>query len=196
MGGEVWDVTEATVLRAKPLGGSGAILLTGFRLAAAAAVLPIGWTQGRLPAWAVVLFGWAALTDAMDGWLARRTGACTRVGAALDQWADKVWVLCALALLVHGRVLGPLAPAILMLREAVVTVRRWQLGRRGQDLPSTSRSKAKTVLQMASLWALLALPGLPGHTALIWVITGYTWVTGWELLWKRPVVRGSRHARA
>ena len=186
----------ATTMRAAPMGGAGPIALTVFRLAAAVVVLPIDWGHDRLPTWAAVLFGWAALTDTLDGWLARRTGACTRLGAALDLWADKVWVLSALAMLVHASVLGFPAPAIIVLREVVVTIRRWQLGTRGLDLPPTPRSRAKTVLQMSGMWLLLALPDLPGHVALIWAIAIYTWVTGLELLWKRPIARGSRHVQA
>lgn len=179
-----------------PLCGAGALLLTTFRLAVAVALLPLGWGQPRLPAWVVILAGWAALTDALDGRLARRASATSRQGAFLDLWADKLWVLAVLVLLVRQGVLGPLVSALILLREAAVSLRRRGLDRRGLDLPPTPRSKAKTALQMAGLWLLLAEPHLPGRGLLIWGIAVYTWGSGIELLCKQPIQREKPHARA
>ena len=77
----------------------------------------------------VVLFALAALTDLGDGWLARRRGETSLVGATLDPIADKALVVAlCIALLGSGEIQGwhSLAVVVIVLRELLVTaLRAW-----------------------------------------------------------------------
>lgn len=61
-------------------------VLSAGRLLLAPVLLAFAWRQ--LPTAFLVGFGVALFTDALDGWLARRNGQTTELGAALDSWAD------------------------------------------------------------------------------------------------------------
>ncbi|CAK0858251.1 unnamed protein product [Prorocentrum cordatum] len=80
------------------------------------------------PLAAAGLFGAAAATDALDGYLARRWGQTTSLGALLDPLADKLLVTAALLVLVehaaHPAVTGP-AVAILFRELSVSGLREW-----------------------------------------------------------------------
>lgn len=149
-------------------------LLTMARILAGMAlpVLPLviaapaaGWV-------ALALFAAAAVTDFLDGGLARRLGQTSALGAVLDPVADKVMVICALILLV-----GQLGPAIWLVIPAVVIVAREflvaglraHLGQVAGGLTVSRLAKAKTAVQMVALGALLlaqALGGWGGLTGL------------------------------
>ncbi len=127
-------------------------------------LLPVSW--GRLAAALIFLF--AALTDALDGWIARRYGKSTRFGAFLDPVADKLMVTVTLVLIVgdSADLLITLAAMVIVGREIVVSaLREWmsELGRRGV-LASSDLSKTKTVAQMTAIVLLLyqaPLSGIP-----------------------------------
>ncbi len=55
----------------------------------------IGWMILERHPWAWTIFFWVSWTDALDGWLARRMGVESRLGALLDPLGDKVWVIVA-----------------------------------------------------------------------------------------------------
>ena len=112
------------------------------------------------------IFVLAALTDWLDGFLARRMNAASPLGAFLDPVADKLIVSSALVLLVSdGAVLdGVLHPmpfavavAIIIGREIVVSaLREWmsELGERGA-VAVGRLGKSKTAFQMISISVLL-----------------------------------------
>lgn len=109
---------------------------------------------------ALALFSLGAATDALDGWAARRFGAVTRLGAALDPIADKALIAAALLALGFARI-GPelwfWAPAALILgREALVSALRARLG--PARLPVSNLGKWKTATQSAALWFLIGAP--------------------------------------
>lgn len=131
--------------------------------------LPFYWSY--LAASAV--FTVAALTDWLDGYLARRLGQSTPFGAFLDPVADKLMVAVALVLLVeeHANLWLTLPAAIIIGREIVVSaLREWmaELGARAQVAVS-NLGKWKTAAQMVALVILLANPSQPT----IWVGLGY-----------------------
>ena len=103
---------------------------------------------------AFVLFLAAGITDAIDGFLAKRFGMATELGAYLDPLADKVLIAGTLAALA-ARGLVPLWALVIVLgRElAAIAVR----SRSPHPLPATADGKAKTVLQaLAVAMTLLA----------------------------------------
>ncbi len=105
------------------------------------------------------LFGLAALTDWLDGHLARRFDQTSAFGAFLDPVADKLMVAAALVLLVQAipTPVMAVAAAIIIGREiAISALREWmaQIGNQGRVAVSTV-GKFKTTAQMVAVLLLL-----------------------------------------
>jgi CDP-diacylglycerol--glycerol-3-phosphate 3-phosphatidyltransferase len=133
-----------------------------------------------------VLFGLAAFTDWLDGYLARRLGQTTRFGAFLDPVADKLIVVTALVLLVghHHNVWLTLPGIVIVSREIFISaLREWmaEMNRRGLVAVSML-GKIKTTLQMIAIAILLANP--PDFRNVI-VVAGYVllYVAALMTLW-------------
>jgi cardiolipin synthase (CMP-forming) len=155
---------------------------------------------------ACILFSTAAITDWLDGHLARVRRQQSDLGRMLDPIADKLLVGAALMLLVGQARLSHwgLYPAIvIMLREILVSGLREYLAGIRIGLPVTKLAKWKTGFQMGALGTLLAgdpsaailhlsfLPvGLIGE-AMLWVAAALTLLTGWDYL-----TAGLRHSSA
>ena len=123
---------------------------------------------------AAVLFALAAMTDWLDGYLARRLNQTTPFGAFLDPVADKLIVVTALVLLIgsHSNLWLTIPGVIIIGREIVVSaLREWmsEVNRRGFVAVSWL-GRLKTALQMFSIIVLLANPPLLERP---WVIVGY-----------------------
>jgi len=126
--------------------------------------LPFKWSNLV----ACLLFSIAALTDLLDGYLARRLGQTSRLGAFLDPVADKLMVAVVLVLLVqrHPVLYLALPAAVIIGREITISaLREWmaELGARSKVAVSIF-GKIKTVTQMVALIFLIyahALYGLP-----------------------------------
>ena len=107
------------------------------------------------------LFGAAAFTDWLDGFLARRWDITSDFGAFLDPVADKSMVSTALILL-SGRYGPPvvLPTAVILAREiAVSALREWMAQRGERDTVQVGfQGKLKTALTMVSLTLLLGVP--------------------------------------
>jgi len=107
------------------------------------------------------IFTFAALTDWVDGYLARRLGQSTQFGAFLDPVADKLMVAVALVLLVerHDNLLFTLAACVIISREILVSaLREWmaELGERA-SVAVTFVAKVKTAFQMVAIIGALAI---------------------------------------
>ncbi|RMQ98330.1 CDP-diacylglycerol--glycerol-3-phosphate 3-phosphatidyltransferase [Pseudomonas savastanoi pv. glycinea] len=131
--------------------------------------LPYHWSYMA----ASSVFAFAAATDWLDGYLARRLEQSTPFGAFLDPVADKLMVAVALVLLVqaHANLWLTLPAAVIIGREIVISaLREWmaELGARAQVAVS-NLGKWKTAAQMLALVILLANP--PAFT--FWVVLGY-----------------------
>lgn len=107
---------------------------------------------------ALVLFGLAAISDALDGFLARRGGTAEGHGMILDPLADKALVLPTLiGLALVGS--APLAiAAIIVVRELFVAAVRVLLYRQGLRNHASGVAKAKTACEMGALVLLIAQP--------------------------------------
>jgi CDP-diacylglycerol--glycerol-3-phosphate 3-phosphatidyltransferase len=101
-------------------------------------------------AWLLLLLG--GLSDAADGWLARRAGGGSVWGARLDPLTDKILVLAPLLWLVNRGDLPLWAVWLLLARELLIS--GWRAGQ-GSGGPASAFGKAKTVLQFASLLLML-----------------------------------------
>jgi CDP-diacylglycerol--glycerol-3-phosphate 3-phosphatidyltransferase len=130
-----------------------AILLTLFRIAAipAVAILFYSAVPYARPI-AAILFGVAAITDFLDGWVARRYSQASSFGEFLDPVADKLMVSIVLVMLVQGdpKWHVDIIAMIIIGREITVSaLREWMatIGERANVKVSRS-GKVKTVLQM------------------------------------------------
>lgn len=108
---------------------------------------------------AVALFVLAAITDGLDGWIARRWGMMSSFGAFLDPVADKLMVAVALMLIVqrHPEIGIALSAAVIIGREITISaLREWMaaLGEAGLVKVAWA-GKFKTVLQMVAIGFLL-----------------------------------------
>lgn len=111
-------------------------------------------TQNAIAAWVFVV---AAVTDALDGYLARRWNQTSGFGAFLDPVADKLMVAAALIVLVHLDRIGPLVAVIIIGREITISaLREWmaQIGARN-SVAVNSLGKFKTIAQMTAIPMLL-----------------------------------------
>ncbi|RMD48834.1 MAG: CDP-diacylglycerol--glycerol-3-phosphate 3-phosphatidyltransferase [Alphaproteobacteria bacterium] len=142
-------------------------LLTVLRLLAAP-LIPVVFLYMARPFadwFALVLFVLAALTDFVDGWLARRWRQESPFGAMLDPIADKAMVMLTLMMLVAFWRLDPLVvlPATaIIFREVFVSGLREYLGDRSHLLRVTRLAKWKTTVQMIAIAALIS-EGLFAH---------------------------------
>jgi CDP-diacylglycerol--glycerol-3-phosphate 3-phosphatidyltransferase len=192
----------------------GLALLTFFCLAGAA-LLSDRLTpdqQFALERVAFVAFVVAALTDFVDGWLARRLHAVTIWGAILDPIADKVLVCgVVLGLLTLGGNGAVAIPAALILfREFTVSALREVAAGKGITLPVTLLAKWKTTLQLVALgaellvacWGAFSLPSDPATlgaavtvaNVLLWIAAAITVVTGAQY-WEQAHLALIPHAR-
>ena len=135
---------------------------------------------------AAVLFGLAAATDWLDGYLARRLNQTTPFGAFLDPVADKLIVVSALVVLMaeHSTIWLTLPGLIIVGREIMISaLREWMAEMNSSVTVAVSAlGKVKTTLQMVAIAVLLALP--PESTAAILFIGyGLLYVAALMTLW-------------
>ncbi len=156
-------------------------VLTGLRLLAVpflGAVLIVDGDTSRGRWIALALFVAASLTDVADGWIARRRGQCTDFGALVDPIADKALVATALVCLSARDLLPWWATAVVLAREAAVTVLRLTVLHHGV-IPASRGGKVKTALQTTMIVLALAAPGWTGVLVAVVVMTVcWTVVTG------------------
>jgi len=126
--------------------------------------------------YAAAVFGLAALTDAVDGYLARRWGQVTRLGKLLDPIADKLLILTALFLLVGFDVVEAWVAIVLAGRELFVTGLRNVAAREGVLLEVKTTGKLKMAAQVVAILLLILDGAIPARFDL------YLWGTGILLL--------------
>ncbi|MGM0905375.1 MAG: CDP-diacylglycerol--glycerol-3-phosphate 3-phosphatidyltransferase [Pseudomonadota bacterium] len=135
-------------------------ILTSFRIV----LIPVFLVVFYLPMedarfWAAFIFWLAAITDALDGYIARRFNQFTKFGEFLDPVADKAMVVAALVVIVedYNSVFITIPALTMICRELIVSaLREWmaQSGNRAKVAVS-SLGKWKTVAQMIALIGLL-----------------------------------------
>ena len=125
--------------------------------------------QGWYPIIAAIIFGLAALTDWLDGHLARSTNQITRLGQLLDPIADKLLVTAVLVSLVGRQLVPAWMVAIIVCREIAITGLRAMAADRHILIPAEAFGKYKMFfLIVAALLLMLNMPVLyvPGMVAL------------------------------
>lgn len=137
---------------------------------------------------AVTLFILAAVTDWLDGWVARRFGMISSFGAFLDPVADKLMVTVALLLIVqrHPEIGIALSAAVIIGREITISaLREWMaaLGEAGR-VKVARVGKLKTILQMVAIGFLLygePLWGIPVLEIGRWLLIIAAVLTIWSM---------------
>lgn len=135
--------------------------------------------------WAALAFGIAAVTDAIDGYLARRWHLVSWVGELLDPLADKLLVIGTLmALLPQGRIPVWLVFALLA-REMLINGLRSIAAGAGVIIAAGSLGKLKTVVQMVGVGCLLIREPPLVETVgmgLVWVSLGLSYGSALQYL--------------
>lgn len=166
-----------------------AIILTLFRIAAIPAVVICFYSPlpNARPI-AAILFGIAAVTDFIDGWVARRYGQSSRFGEFLDPVADKLMVAIALVMLVQAQShwFEDIIAMIIIGREITISaLREWMatIGERANVKVSFS-GKVKTTLQMFGIAFMVYkhdLFGIPIYTVGFVLLLGAAVMTIWSM---------------
>ena len=162
------------------------------------------WELGYLLAFG--LYCLMGITDYFDGYLARSSGAVSKLGIFLDPIADKIMVAAViLVLTAQGILRGPyvgdmhvIAGLIILIREIAVSGLREFLGGLQVSVPVTQLAKWKTTFQLVALGSLILGGGLPNwniaigdivanvpHTVgliTLWAAAILTLMTGWDYL--------------
>jgi CDP-diacylglycerol---glycerol-3-phosphate 3-phosphatidyltransferase len=111
--------------------------------------------------WACIVFTLAAITDVLDGYLARKLGVVSVLGKFLDPLADKLIVMAALVWMVPMGRIAAWAVVLLLAREISVTGLRSVAASEGVVISAGNEGKTKTALQMIGIVALVL--GYPYH---------------------------------
>jgi CDP-diacylglycerol--glycerol-3-phosphate 3-phosphatidyltransferase len=104
---------------------------------------------------ALVVFLFASLTDALDGYIAKKNNQITDFGRLMDPIADKILVLAALLAFVERGLVPAWMVVIIIFREVVVTGLRVLALTKGEVLPADRVGKHKTVWQLSAITAIL-----------------------------------------
>ncbi|MCC6678226.1 MAG: CDP-diacylglycerol--glycerol-3-phosphate 3-phosphatidyltransferase [Phycisphaerales bacterium] len=156
--------------------------------------LGLGWKVNGGLIGAAVVFVLAALTDFLDGILARRWGVVSKFGRVMDPFADKLLVLGAFIMLAgpgftwtftDGSTMSftrvaPWMAVVILARELLVTSLRGVLESQGVDFSATMTGKLKMVLQSVAVPVILVVVSFatpwPGTWA-AWLLDGLVWAT-------------------
>ena len=135
-----------------------------------------------------ILFAFAAVTDWLDGYLARSLNQTSSFGAFLDPVADKLMVAAALIVLVNLAYVGSLVAFIIIGREiAISALREWmaQLGS-SKSIAVSMLGKIKTTFQMIAILLLLyhePVMGFPTEQAGTLLIYVAAILTLWSMIY-------------
>ncbi len=112
---------------------------------------------------AAIVFGLAALTDILDGMVARRQNLITNVGKFLDPLADKLLVSATLVMLVRLDWVEAWVAIVIISRELIVTGLRAMAADKGMIIAADTHGKIKTILQLVALGPLVLHYPLLGY---------------------------------
>jgi CDP-diacylglycerol--glycerol-3-phosphate 3-phosphatidyltransferase len=128
---------------------------------------------------AAAVFALAALTDGLDGYFARSRDAVTTFGKLMDPLADKLLIVAALVSLVSLDRLQAWVAMVIIAREIAVTGLRAIAAERGVVISASWMGKVKTVLQIAAVFALIAVDPAPAWVdALVYLAVAATVISG------------------
>ena len=125
------------------------------------------------------VFALAALTDTLDGYIARSRGAITTFGKLMDPIADKLLVTASLVALVSLERLDAWIAMVIIAREFAVTGLRGVAAEQGVVIQASWLGKLKTMLQVAAIICLIAVDPAPlGIDLLVYAAVAVTVISG------------------
>ncbi len=157
-------------------------------------ILPFVLVAPENPFIGALLFAIAALTDLLDGYLARKSKQVTKLGILLDPIADKLLVISALIVLVDMAVIPAWIAVIIIAREFIVTGLRVVALSKDIVIPAEMGGKIKVTAQISSILVLLLDKTLmitdiySAGITLLWIATILGIVSGVQyfvLFWER-----------
>jgi CDP-diacylglycerol--glycerol-3-phosphate 3-phosphatidyltransferase len=163
-------------------------LLTLFRiLMIPVMVVLFYWKHPWSNVFTTAVFVAGALTDWLDGWVARRYGMYSDFGAFLDPVADKLMVAAALIVLTEKGFVDPFASLIIIGREITISALREWMAQIGQSksVAVNILGKLKTVMQLVAIPFLLYDANLLGvYTRPVgqWLIAAAAALTLWSMV--------------
>src|SRR5262245_37731233 len=189
------------------------MILTLSRIAVIPLLVALFWLEND--AWryvACALYTAAAVTDYVDGYLARAWKQQSKLGRIFDPIADKLLVAATILLLVAFRRIAGwdvLAALVILCREVLVSGLREFLAELRARLPVSRLAKWKTGMQMTALGFLIVADAAPTAflpvtligELLLWIAAALTLITGYDYLAEglkhvddKPVTTGTRPA--
>jgi len=149
---------------------------------------------------AAAVFVLAALTDGLDGYIARSRQSITTFGKVMDPVADKLLIAAALLTLVSLDRLAAWVAMVIIAREFAVSGLRIAAGQQGVVIPASALGKVKTIVQSAAVLALIAASDVDAVwvQALVYAMVLTTIVSGADyfLNFRRRIEQLSRQQRA
>ena len=128
---------------------------------------------------AAIVFALAALTDGLDGYIARWRHSVTTFGKVMDPVADKLLIAAALVALVSLDRVAAWVAMVIIAREFAVSGLRIAAGAQGVVIPASMLGKAKTIVQVGAIFALIAVADdVAWVDALVYLMVAVTVVSG------------------
>jgi CDP-diacylglycerol--glycerol-3-phosphate 3-phosphatidyltransferase len=176
-------------------------LLTAARIPAVALIAYWTHLAGPWASAALALFIAAAITDLLDGWVARKVGAVSDFGRLMDALVDKIFILGLLVALLaldclpvqvlapagaspahvpasgEARLVAALGVFLILTREFLITGLRLVAAAKGLVLEAEGWGKSKTFLQILAIGHLIGLRAYETH----WHLSA-DWHQRWQLL--------------
>jgi CDP-diacylglycerol--glycerol-3-phosphate 3-phosphatidyltransferase len=142
------------------------------------------------------VFAIAALTDGLDGYIARSRQSVTTFGKVMDPVADKLIIAAALISLVSLDRLAAWVAMVIIAREFAVSGLRIAAGQQGVVIPASQLGKLKTITQVVAVLALIAAndPDAAWVQGLVYLMVVTTVVSGADyfLNFRRKLEESSR----
>ena len=148
---------------------------------------------------AAIVFALAAISDGLDGYLARSRDAVTTFGKLMDPIADKLLIVAALISLVSLGRLAAWVAMVIIAREFAVTALRAVAAEQGVVISASWLGKAKTILQVAAVFALIIWEPAPlAVDLLVYAAVAVTVISGADYFFgiRRRIAAERRERRA
>ena len=144
------------------------------------------WALGQ-PYFSAAVFALAALTDFLDGYIARKQNIITTFGKFLDPIADKLEVVVALAFLLERGLCSSWVLLVVVAREFLVSGLRMVVAAQGTVIAASNLGKAKAATTMVAIGGYLFLAALPAggftnalHTIVFIIMIAAVVLTAWS----------------